>query len=589
MMPLNSLLRFQVVVCVLNVLSVAGALTVNDPNTIEVSCKDKSGNDDSVGGAISSGIASASDDGHESTHCRDDRDDCLDRSMNGLCETAPLEMLLRCRKSCLICPQVGVEQNVGLSDTRVPMSVSIDMLHVVRETNHYYRTKILNDPPVAAVVEQPSYGLNALSRRNCQNQHELCSLWKLQNRCSSPEYGDFVRRECPLACQLCHTEEYRARSFLELLSKTLPEVYYSTNSATESVDIHQEMQVHRNMVNDRFRTLSHLMSLLGMDPGLLNKPLVNYFGNEEDTHSGGAGFNWLQELNSRITAVIPSPLLRLYYDASTPLDDTTNTENRLKALLAPHNNHNKGSIDNILVPYRHRGYVFAPMLDFDHFITRPIQLAVGFAVPNEAALKELESLGPLLQMGAGTGYWTALLRFRGVDIVAFDLHPPAGGGNAFFDVDYSNGTIEEGDCMEVLSRRPALAQGRTLLMIWPNDPDPIDNPDFCDSTPEVNGGESFGSLAIESEPVWDTACLMAYMQAGGEQVVYVGEREEIILGRAKSRNPDSGHSSKPDSGLSGTRAFQQTLQSQFELVNTVELPNWWLNEDDMTIWRRIQQ
>lgn len=590
MMPLSSLLLLLVVFSVLYFDLILGTEDVNDLNTItKASCRDHRRDDSNFDIDITTESVCATDNDHESTdHCRDDLEDCLDRSIEGLCDTDPFVMLLHCRKSCLICPQVGMEQNVGLSDTRVPLAVSIDILTVIRETNLYYRTQILNGPTVTTNDDHPSYDQNTLVRRSCQNRHELCSLWKLQNRCSSPDYGEFVTTECPLACQQCHTEQYRVQSFLQLLSETLPEAYYSSHVAMRTVDIHQEVPVERNVVDDRFRTLSLLMSILGMDPGLIGKPFVNVIGNEDN--GDGAGFtNWLQHLHGRIMAVIPSPLLQLY-DPSTLRGDTANAENLLRNLLGPQPNNkkhpNKWSIDDILVVYRHRGYVVAPMLDFDHFITRPIQLAVGFAVPNEPALRELESLGRILQMGAGTGYWTALLRTRGVDIVAYDLHPPAGGENLFFDADYSNGTVERGDCVGVLSKQPDLAQGRALLMIWPNDPDPIDNPEFCDGGPVGEHGQSVGSSTVESEAVWDTACLMAYIEAGGESVVYVGEREDVILSRAKLSHH---HAVRPESGLSATRAFQQTLQSQFELVKTVEIPNWWLNEDDMTIWKRKHQ
>jgi len=38
----------------------------------------------------------------------------------------------------------------------------------------------------------------------------------------------------------------------------------------------------------------------------------------------------------------------------------------------------------------------------------------------------LSSLGPLVEIGAGTGYWAGKLRARGVDIIAFDQAPPDG-------------------------------------------------------------------------------------------------------------------------------------------------------------------
>lgn len=49
----------------------------------------------------------------------------------------------------------------------------------------------------------------------------------------------------------------------------------------------------------------------------------------------------------------------------------------------------------------------------------------AFAVPNEAALKVIEQYSPIIEVGAGTGYWASLLRARKViKITALDIAPP---------------------------------------------------------------------------------------------------------------------------------------------------------------------
>lgn len=50
----------------------------------------------------------------------------------------------------------------------------------------------------------------------------------------------------------------------------------------------------------------------------------------------------------------------------------------------------------------------------------------SYVVPDDQALSMLADLGPLVEMGAGTGYWAYRLREIGVDIVPFDLAPPDG-------------------------------------------------------------------------------------------------------------------------------------------------------------------
>ena len=55
----------------------------------------------------------------------------------------------------------------------------------------------------------------------------------------------------------------------------------------------------------------------------------------------------------------------------------------------------------------------------------------AFGVPNRAALDAIGRHAPIVELGAGTGYWAYLLRNRGVDIVAYDLAPPGVLDNAY--------------------------------------------------------------------------------------------------------------------------------------------------------------
>ena len=50
----------------------------------------------------------------------------------------------------------------------------------------------------------------------------------------------------------------------------------------------------------------------------------------------------------------------------------------------------------------------------------------SYVFPDDRVLSVLAGLGPLVEMGAGTGYWAYRLRTLGVDIVALDLAPPDG-------------------------------------------------------------------------------------------------------------------------------------------------------------------
>jgi hypothetical protein len=55
---------------------------------------------------------------------------------------------------------------------------------------------------------------------------------------------------------------------------------------------------------------------------------------------------------------------------------------------------------------------------------RELAAVFAWAIPDDGALTLLAGHGPLLECGAGTGYWAALLRARGCDVLACDRDPP---------------------------------------------------------------------------------------------------------------------------------------------------------------------
>jgi hypothetical protein len=51
--------------------------------------------------------------------------------------------------------------------------------------------------------------------------------------------------------------------------------------------------------------------------------------------------------------------------------------------------------------------------------------AYSWAIPNSEAIEALKELSPLIEIGAGTGYWAWLLRQAGASVVALDRNPKA--------------------------------------------------------------------------------------------------------------------------------------------------------------------
>lgn len=83
----------------------------------------------------------------------------------------------------------------------------------------------------------------------------------------------------------------------------------------------------------------------------------------------------------------------------------------------------------------------------------------AWAVPNQAALHALLALGPLVELGAGTGYWAWLLTRMGADIIAYDL-PGSHEGQGFR---FRHHLVADGGA-DVLKN----ICNRALLLCWPD-------------------------------------------------------------------------------------------------------------------------
>lgn len=87
----------------------------------------------------------------------------------------------------------------------------------------------------------------------------------------------------------------------------------------------------------------------------------------------------------------------------------------------------------------------------------------AYVFPGNSALAMLAGLGPLVEMGAGTGYWAHRLRSIGVDIVAFDQAPLDGErANRYHSHGPPWTSVEQGD-QTVLPRYA----DRGLFLGWP--------------------------------------------------------------------------------------------------------------------------
>jgi hypothetical protein len=92
----------------------------------------------------------------------------------------------------------------------------------------------------------------------------------------------------------------------------------------------------------------------------------------------------------------------------------------------------------------------------------------SWAIPTTEALTMIAVNAPIVEIGAGTGYWAALLISMGVDIVAYDLNPPGGARENSYRHKRTYTTVNEGNHKKLLRHAD-----RALFLCWPPYAEPM--------------------------------------------------------------------------------------------------------------------
>lgn len=177
------------------------------------------------------------------------------------------------------------------------------------------------------------------------------------------------------------------------------------------------------------------------------------------------------------------------------------------------------------------------------FAQTVLQAAYAYAVPAPETLSWVVDVcegRPILEIGAGRGYWAHLLAERGLGVTAVDREPPDERQNLWFP-----GTSGQratwypiGDLGELAELTAADWADSVLLLIWPP------------------GWEN--SMASEA--------LASYRRAGGDRVIYIGE---------------------PSGGKTGDKAFFTALDAQWQLAEAdSNFVSWWNLGDSANCYHR---
>lgn len=152
----------------------------------------------------------------------------------------------------------------------------------------------------------------------------------------------------------------------------------------------------------------------------------------------------------------------------------------------------------------------------------------AWAIPDGTSLGEIAKLSPLVEIGAGTGYWAMLLEKCGAFVVAYDRR--AGDSRLHPEKKYHE--VLEGTESVLKTTPPEF----NLFLCWPS------------------YGTPFASNALRL--------------FRGQYVAYIGEGP---------------------GGCTGDDEFHKGLEEGWAIVKRVEIPRWAGVQDALTIYRRNPQ
>lgn len=149
----------------------------------------------------------------------------------------------------------------------------------------------------------------------------------------------------------------------------------------------------------------------------------------------------------------------------------------------------------------------------------------AWAIPTDEAIEMIANLSPIIELGAGTGYWASLIEDAGGEIACFDDHSWKAQIGTHHEVLPGDHTVLEA---------APWVDAMTLMLCWP----PYATPMAAD-------------------------CLRTFR---GSQLVYVGEC---------------------GGGCTGDDVFHEMLQAGWEMTESQPLPQWPGIHDELMVYRRV--
>lgn len=154
----------------------------------------------------------------------------------------------------------------------------------------------------------------------------------------------------------------------------------------------------------------------------------------------------------------------------------------------------------------------------------------AWAVPNQAAIETIARYSPILELGAGSGYWASLIAAAGAQITCFDNQSYCYSSKEWMYANRTHYAINQGDESVLLTGDYA---DHALMLCWPDYADP------------------FAANALK-----------IYQ---GQTVIYIGES---------------------DGGCTGDNEFHDLLYTDFDEIEEVTIPQHYGLHDRLWVYRR---
>lgn len=194
----------------------------------------------------------------------------------------------------------------------------------------------------------------------------------------------------------------------------------------------------------------------------------------------------------------------------------------------------------------------------------PLMNTFAWAVPSDAAIKLLTKFSPLVEMGAGKGYWAHLVQKQGGYVKPFDITVPAK-SEAWTKV--YKGTPESILTPAVAENKRAPLADLNLFLCYPDQGNEVGLPSV----------DFFQTLTDDHNNFGQGLSSASRLEMGGGYVIHVGE---LLVTGCVSGAPQApwGRTSSPD--------FQQRLYADYHCVLTLPLESFPFSRDFLTVWKR---